>query len=67
MTDILEKVNLATASNNFCNDRLKDLPIAMAYVPMQAFRDLYEDETRALKCGTLFKELYKPFEGKFTR
>ncbi len=66
MIDILEKVN-PSAGNNFCNDRLKDLPIAMAYVPLQAFRDLYEDETRALCNGTLFEELYKPFEGKFTR
>lgn len=38
-------------------------PLAIAYVPMQRFRDLY-DNTSALNRGTLFKELDKPFDGR---
>ena len=36
--------------------------LAMAYVPMQRFKSVYElDE--ALQCGTIFPELNKPFMG----
>ena len=38
-------------------------PIAMAYVPWQEWRDIYEAE-KAFSCGTIFKELNKPFVGK---
>ncbi len=43
--------------------RLPDsFALAMAYVPMQKFKSLYElDE--ALKLGTIFPELNKPFLG----
>lgn len=37
--------------------------IAMAYVPWQQFRNLY-DLDRALQVGTIFAELDKPFTGK---
>ena len=36
--------------------------LAMAYVPIQEFRDLY-DPDYALQVGTLFKELDLPFYG----
>ena len=36
--------------------------IAMAYVPWQQFRNLY-DLDRALQVGTIFAELDKPFTG----
>ncbi|WMJ85336.1 spore coat associated protein CotJA [Anaerocolumna sp. MB42-C2] len=36
--------------------------LAMAYVPIQKFRDLY-DINYALQVGTLFKELDLPFYG----
>lgn len=36
--------------------------LAMAYVPWQHFKELYEPD-QALRCGTIFKELYKPFYG----
>ncbi len=40
-----------------------DFPLAMAYIPMQKFENLYGlDE--ALCAGTLFKELDKPFLGR---
>ena len=38
------------------------LPLAMAYVPKQYWRNLY-DQTKALMEGTLFEELNFPFLG----
>ena len=38
------------------------LPLAMAYVPKQYWRKLY-DQDRAMKAGTLFEELDLPFLG----
>lgn len=40
-----------------------DMLIAMAYVPWQMFRNLYELD-RALQIGTIFAELDKPFTGR---
>ena len=40
-----------------------DMPIAMAYVPWQQWRNLYEP-CRGLESGTIFMELDKPFLGK---
>ncbi len=41
---------------------LNDYPLAMVYVPCQAFRNLYDTDT-ALGQGTLFAELYLPLGG----
>lgn len=38
-------------------------PLAMAYVPMQIWQQLYDPEVGFDK-GTIFKELDKPFCGK---
>ncbi|MBQ8606526.1 MAG: spore coat associated protein CotJA [Clostridia bacterium] len=38
------------------------MPIGMAYVPWQSFRDLYEKD-KAIMRGTIFAELDKPFKG----
>lgn len=38
-------------------------PLAMAYVPMQKFKDLYDPE-QAFSAGTVFRELDLPFRGK---
>lgn len=43
------------------DENIEDKPIAMAYVPWQKWRMLYEPK-EALKRGTLFKELDLPFE-----
>ena len=49
---------------NMCmHDPLSGLPIAMAYVPWQEWRNLYGAE-KALHRGTIFEELDKPFSGK---
>ena len=38
-------------------------PIGMAYVPWQAWRDIYDME-KGLQRGTIFAELDLPFEGQ---
>jgi len=42
--------------------RGSDKPLAMAYVPRQHFREVYECD-KALMRGTIFCELDKPFRG----
>lgn len=44
-------------------DGLGQFPIAMAYVPWQRFGQTY-DLSKALRAGTIFPELDKPFCGK---
>ncbi len=41
---------------------MEHFPLAMAYVPMQQFKRIYELE-EALQYGTIFPELNKPFTG----
>lgn len=45
------------------HDALEDLPIAMAYVPWQKWRDVCE-VCKGFQKGTIFEELVKPFYGK---
>lgn len=45
------------------NDALSELPIAMAYVPWQKWRNICE-LGKAFQNGTIFEELNKPFCGK---
>lgn len=50
-----------------CNDKagydeLRGMPIAMAYVPWQEWRSLYEADKGFCR-GTIFEELDKPFRG----
>ncbi len=67
-------MNMPARNNNSCNcnsnsgsscmnDPLSDLPVAMAYVPWQTWKDLYEID-KALEVGTIFEELNKPFLGR---
>ncbi len=49
----------ATNDNRCCDGQV----VAMAYVPDQGWGDIY-DESTALKQGTLFPELNKPFTGR---
>lgn len=52
-----------SATDHSCNcDPLSSLPLAMAYVPWQEWTSIYELE-KGLQCGTIFKELNKPFRG----
>ena len=43
-------------------DTLRDLPIAMAYVPWQRWQNIYDAE-KGFCNGTIFQELNLPFEG----
>ncbi len=40
-----------------------DLPLTMAYVPMQNWRDIYDSDV-AFERGTVFAQLDKPFLGQ---
>lgn len=52
------------ASCNPCrDDNMEGMAIAMAYVPWQEWREVY-DPKKGLSRGTIFKELDKPFLGK---
>ena len=55
-------VSPSTPSRPCCNiydhDKLSGLSIAMAYVPWQEWRSLYEE---GFRCGTIFAELNLPF------
>ena len=44
---------------NFVSD-MESFPLAMAYVPMQKWREIYELD-KAFQTGTIFRELDKPF------
>ena len=44
-------------------DELRGMPLAMAYVPWQEFECTYEP-MQALRAGTIFPELDKPFYGR---
>lgn len=57
-----ESGNIA-ANSRFNNVKLKDLPLTMAYVPFQCIEGVYEQD-EALKAGTLFPNLDKPFLGR---
>lgn len=47
-------------------DGLEKFAVAMGYVPWQYLTTLYEPD-KALKVGTIFPELNKPFEGRRMR
>ncbi len=43
----------------------EEMPVAMAYVPYQQWKEVYEDDV-ALQRGTIFPCLDKPFLGEET-
>lgn len=46
-----------------CGGMPEDAVAAMAYVPWQCMQDTYDPE-KALRIGTIFPELDKPFTGR---
>ncbi len=40
-----------------------EFPLAMAYVPMQKWRNAYDPDTALIR-GTMFRELDKPYLGE---
>lgn len=57
------KPNSGMGRDRFSNIELKNLPLTMAYVPFQAIEGTYNSD-EALKTGTLFPNLDKPFLGR---
>lgn len=59
--------NCGVQEQTRCGERntwgLKNYPLAMVYVPLQSFDQLYDLE-RAFEAGTLFEELDLPFAGE---
>ena len=55
--------NSGMGEDRFSNIMLKDLPLTMAYVPFQQIEGTYNQD-EALKMGTLFPNLDKPFLGR---
>lgn len=51
--------NSCTGSRNTTDN----MSLAMAYVPWQTWRDIYDTE-KGFQCGTIFQELNMPFLGK---
>lgn len=53
-------------NNRGCMNKNTEQALAMCYVPWQRWGSLYEP-CRALKCGTLFAVLDKPYTGRRSR
>lgn len=53
----------SNSSNNSKSWGLNNYPLAMVYSPVQEFKRLFDEDT-ALSRGTLFADLYLPFEGQ---
>lgn len=58
-TNFYNFVGMANPQTN--NNNIEDMPLAMAYIPFQQWRNLY-DPSEAFQRGTIFKELDLPFE-----
>ena len=59
--------NTGNRRNPCCEDHsdrdpLSGMPLAMAFVPWQNWRAIYDVE-KGFHCGTIFEELNKPFRG----
>lgn len=50
-------------SGSTCKDSLSQMPLAMAYIPWQKWKDIYET-CKGFQRGTIFGELDKPFLGR---
>ncbi len=57
-----EALDAPVINNNVTAKPMDGMVLAMAYVPMQSWQDLYEPE-EAMPIGTIFKQLNLPFEG----
>lgn len=67
VTPVIEAVKGGSCENiNSVDKCLDKLPLAMAYVPMQKWRNIYST-AEAMKAGTIFQELDLPFLGAGSR
>lgn len=51
-------------NHKHCNHADINMPIAMAYVPYQTFKNIYTLQDGCFCGGTIFKDLEKPFLGR---
>ena len=58
-----ETARMSTGAGSCPADNIGKLALAMCYVPVQEWTDVYDTDT-ALKRGTLFPCLDKPFIGE---
>lgn len=58
----LPKEGVLKVSQDQATERRRRLPLVMAYVPWQEWGERYDGE-RGFELGTVFPNLYYPFEG----
>jgi len=60
----MENINCANNNDNNCinNSCIDNMPLAMAYVPMQKWKTVYNNDVALIR-GTIFPELDLPFLG----
>ncbi|MBQ5590844.1 MAG: spore coat associated protein CotJA [Clostridia bacterium] len=63
MYDEIINMTASCCDEHFDADCIDSLPLAMAYVPIQKWRDVYSVDVAHAR-GTLFSELDKPFLGR---
>lgn len=61
--NMMPRMEAGSENKPCCCDAVSGQPLAMAYVPMQTFENLYSPEA-AICAGTLFADLDKPFCGE---
>ena len=62
MKECMQKNYMRNNQNSM--DALGQFPIAMAYVPWQHATRVYENLDEAFQKGTIYPDLYKPFDGR---
>lgn len=50
--------------DKYFDEHLEHFPLGMAYVPWQHITRVFDSLEDGFKKGTIFPELYKPFEGR---
>ncbi len=65
MLDDVLSMTAAAIDERIDSKCIDSFPLAMSYVPMQKWRDLYSADV-GLSRGTIFSELDKPFLGRRT-
>lgn len=63
MLDDVINMTASPIAQKIDSNCIDSLPLAMSYVPMQSWRDLYSADV-GLERGTIFSELDKPFLGR---
>lgn len=62
VTPIADAISGECDKRDYMDKYIDKLPLAMAYVPFQKWRKVY-DASKGFMCGTIFEELVMPWEG----